>query len=79
MTDKERTPEKTLNSARKIALDEGIKFCYVGNVHNIEGQTTYCPNCGYKLIERNWHSVNSNKMKNDKCSKCGTKIPGVFS
>ena len=79
MLDKERTPENTLNTARKIALEEGIKFCYVGNVYNIEGQTTYCPNCGYRLIERNWHSVNSYKMKKDKCSKCGTKIPGVFN
>jgi len=79
MLDKERTPENTLTTARKIALDEGIKFCYVGNVYNIEGQTTYCPNCGYRLIERNWHSVNSYKMKKDKCSKCGTKIPGVFN
>ncbi|OGV05766.1 MAG: AmmeMemoRadiSam system radical SAM enzyme, partial [Ignavibacteria bacterium RIFOXYB2_FULL_36_7] len=78
MLDKERTPEKTLNNARKIALEEGIKFCYVGNVYNIEGQTTYCPNCGYKLIEMNWHSVNSYKMKKDKCCKCATKIPGVF-
>jgi pyruvate formate lyase activating enzyme len=79
MINKEHTPENTLNTARKIALQEGIKFCYVGNVYNTEGQTTYCPGCGYKLIERNWHSVNSYKMKGDECGKCGTKIPGVFN
>ena len=45
MRDKDRTPEKTLTDARKIAMDMGIKYCYVGNIYNAEGQTTYCPNC----------------------------------
>jgi pyruvate formate lyase activating enzyme len=79
MIDKERTPEITLTSARKIAFDSGIKYCYVGNVHNKEGQTTYCPNCKEKLIKRNWHSVLSNNLKGGKCRKCGEKIEGVFN
>jgi pyruvate formate lyase activating enzyme len=79
MRDKERTPEKTLNKARKIAMDLGIKYCYVGNVHNTEGQTTYCPNCGEKLIKRDWHSVISNKIVNGTCKSCGYKIEGVFT
>jgi pyruvate formate lyase activating enzyme len=78
MTDKERTPEKTLTTARNIALDAGIKFCYVGNVHNLEGQTTYCPNCKAPLIKRNWHSVLINNLSNGHCNKCNTHIPGVF-
>ena len=78
MRDKDRTPEKTLTDARKIAMDMGIKYCYVGNVYNSEGQTTYCPNCNEKLIKRNWHSVLSNNLKDGKCKKCGQKIEGVF-
>jgi pyruvate formate lyase activating enzyme len=78
MRDKERTPEKTLITARNIAIDMGIKFCYVGNVHNTEGQTTYCPNCREKLIKRDWHSVISNKLVNGTCKSCGEKIVGVF-
>jgi pyruvate formate lyase activating enzyme len=78
MRDKERTPERTLTRARKIALSSGIKYCYVGNVHNTEGQTTYCPNCKDKLIKRNWHSVVSNKLINGKCRNCGEMIEGVF-
>ena len=50
-------PSQTLNTARKIAQKSGIKFCYVGNIHNIEGQTTYCPNCKTALIKRDWHDV----------------------
>ncbi|MEJ2104071.1 MAG: AmmeMemoRadiSam system radical SAM enzyme [Ignavibacteriaceae bacterium] len=78
MRDKDRTPENTLTTARKIAIDMGIKYCYVGNVYNSEGQITYCPNCNEKLIKRNWHSVISNHLVNGKCRKCGHKIDGVF-
>jgi pyruvate formate lyase activating enzyme len=78
MLDKERTPSKTLTMAREIALEEGILFCYTGNVHNIESQTTYCTNCGDALIIRDWHSVLSNKIIDSKCPGCNTKIPGVF-
>ncbi len=78
MTDHQRTPEKTLSAARDIALSTGIKYCYVGNIHSRDGQTTYCPNCKTPLIKRDWHSVLSNKMKDGKCYKCGTEIDGRF-
>jgi pyruvate formate lyase activating enzyme len=78
MTNKDRTPKSTLLRARDIAFSAGIKFCYTGNVHDTNGQNTYCPNCGAELISRDWHSVKSNKIKNGCCFKCGSKIPGVF-
>lgn len=79
MTDKNHTPEETLISSRNIALDLGIKYCYVGNIHNIEAQTTYCPNCKTELIKRDWHSVKSNKIVKGKCFACGFTIPGNFN
>jgi pyruvate formate lyase activating enzyme len=78
MLDKNRTPELALTSARNIALSMGIKYCYVGNIHNREGQTTYCHNCGTTLIERDWHSVLKNKLKSGKCYKCNSSIPGCY-
>lgn len=78
MLDKPRTPSSTLNMARTIALKSGIKYVYVGNVHNLEGQTTYCPNCNEPLIIRDWHSVIDNKLKDGKCWKCNTEIAGRF-
>lgn len=78
MRDKTHTPAATLNKARDIALQYGIKYVYVGNVHNLEGQTTYCPNCSEPLIIRDWHSVIDNKLKESKCWKCGTKVAGRF-
>ena len=79
MLDKERTPERTLTSARDIGIAAGIKYCYVGNVHNAEGQTTFCPKCSEELIKRDWHSVKFNRIVVGRCPKCQTKIEGVFS
>jgi len=78
MTDKPPTPQNTINKAREIALSEGINYCYTGNVYDPDGQTTYCPTCKSKLIERDWHSVNSIKIVKGKCPNCKEDIPGVF-
>ncbi|MHB8580246.1 MAG: AmmeMemoRadiSam system radical SAM enzyme [Ignavibacteriaceae bacterium] len=79
MKDKYPTPEKTLTTARRIALESGIKYCYTGNVHNTEGQTTYCYSCKTALIKRDWHTVLFNKIIEGKCFKCGAKVEGRFS
>jgi pyruvate formate lyase activating enzyme len=79
MRDNSRTPGSTLIRAKNIAQKAGIKFCYVGNVNDVKNQTTYCPNCGKALIERDWHSVQSNKLIGNCCFSCGTKISGVFN
>jgi len=70
------TPPSTLTKARRIALEQGIKYCYVGNVHDPEGQTTFCPGCGAALIKRNWHSVFKNDLKNGRCPHCKTPLSG---
>ena len=67
MRDKEKTPASILTRARKIAINEGIKYCYTGNVYNKEGQTTYCPHCHATLIERSWHDVEKNIMNGNRC------------
>ena len=78
MRDKQRTPSSTLDMARNIAVSEGINYSYVGNVHSIEGQTTYCPNCKEPVIIRDWHSVLDIKLNDGKCKNCNENIVGVF-
>ena len=78
MRDKISTPEYTLVKARRIAMSMGIKYCYIGNVHSIEGQTTFCPGCGSKLIRRDWHTIISDNLINGHCDFCGTMIDGIF-
>ena len=72
------TPWKTLESARKIAVEAGIKFVYIGNVSS-EFEDTYCPRCGKKIIDRSGYEIRTNHIKNGKCEFCGETIPGYFS
>ncbi len=73
------TPASSVARARSVALDAGIRFVYVGNVIDEEGQTTWCPGCRKPLIRRNWHSVKSNHLVAGRCRFCGAAIPGVFA
>ena len=78
MRKKSKTPSLKLDEARKIALTAGIKYCYVGNVHNTKGQTTYCPSCNNELIIRDWHSILKYNLMGNGCPHCNNKIAGVF-
>jgi pyruvate formate lyase activating enzyme len=79
MTDLAPTPAATLARARRIAMDEGLRYVYTGNVHDAEGGTTFCHGCGSALIERDWHRIVSFRVKPDgTCPDCGTAIPGRF-
>ena len=77
MMDKPGTPTATLKRARLIALSAGVKYCYVGNVLDNEGQTTFCSNCGRALIRRSWHDILDYQLIESHCP-CGQKIPGYF-
>ena len=78
MMDKPGTPHETLIAARQIARNCGIKYAYVGNVHDLKRQNTYCPGCGQMLIERNWYELGRYDLAGDHCLHCDQKIPGIF-
>ncbi len=78
LIDKQATPPSTLLTARQIALQMGINYCYTGNVHHPESQSTYCSNCRSILIERNWHSVTSINVSSGLCKNCGARVPGKY-
>ena len=52
LTDRRPTPVETLNTARQIGLDAGLKYVYIGNVPGSGGENTYCPSCGNIVINR---------------------------
>src|SRR5439155_1626103 len=66
MMDRPRTPAATLVRARAIARAGGLRYVYVGNVHDAEGQTTWCPGCGAALIVRDWHAIGRYRMDGDR-------------
>ena len=77
LLDRPRTPAETLDQARRIAREAGIKYVYEGNVHS-EGGNTYCPSCDELLIRRDWHEVIENRVTGEnRCPGCGEVIPLV--
>lgn len=80
MLDKPATPAATLTRAREIAIKNGLRYVYTGNVHDSIGSSTYCHGCNARVIERDWYRLGEWRLDAaGACLKCGTPIPGVFS
>ena len=74
------TPPPTLGRARHIGIDAGLNYVYTGNVHNRDGDTTFCPGCNKRVIERDWYEIRSYALTDDGlCNECNTPIAGRFS
>ncbi len=71
------TSLKSIKEAYEIGKEEGLKYVYGGNILNNNLENTYCPKCGALVIERNGYQTIS-KLKDGCCSKCATKIVGIF-
>jgi pyruvate formate lyase activating enzyme len=79
MRDIENTPHLTLSRAREIALGNGIRYVYVGNVHDKSGSSTYCHQCGKLLIGRDWYELSDWNLDGaGLCISCGTECPGLI-
>jgi pyruvate formate lyase activating enzyme len=80
MRDTQATPPATLTRARDIALNEGLRHVYTGNVHDERGGSTYCPNCKAPLILRDWYRIDEYRVTGDgKCPDCGVAIAGRYA
>jgi pyruvate formate lyase activating enzyme len=73
------TPESTLEKARNMAMDLGLRYVYVGNVPGHPGNHTYCPKCKKVVIERQGFFIKSLHLKSGKCDFCGEPIKGIWS
>ncbi|MCU7931180.1 MAG: AmmeMemoRadiSam system radical SAM enzyme [Candidatus Thiodiazotropha sp. (ex Codakia rugifera)] len=79
MRDTPSTPHATLSRARKIAIDNGVHYTYIGNVHDANESSTWCHQCGKRLIERDWYELGDWHLTNNGCcDHCGVKVAGVF-
>jgi pyruvate formate lyase activating enzyme len=79
LTDRPATPLKTLTQARDIGLQAGLKYVYTGNVPGDEGENTFCPGCGQRVIERWGFQVGAIRFEDGCCVHCGHKIDGVWN
>jgi len=79
MRDHPPTPPATLQRARRIAIKNGVRYAYVGNVHDKAGESTWCHACGELLIGRDWYELSDwNLTEDGKCRVCGAPCSGVF-
>ncbi|MHC4310053.1 MAG: AmmeMemoRadiSam system radical SAM enzyme [Planctomycetota bacterium] len=72
------TSLQTLETAREIAINEGLDYVYIGNVRSKEGENTYCPGCTSVLIERKGYTILQNRLKDGRCPDCKKEIYGVW-
>lgn len=80
MLDLPATPAATLSRARAIAVRNGVRYCYTGNVHDPEGSSTYCHVCKARLIERDWYELGEWRLDGQgRCRDCGAALPGVYA
>jgi pyruvate formate lyase activating enzyme len=81
MQDHDDTDVRQLMRAAEIGYEEGLHFVYAGNRPGQVGryEHTYCPTCGFKLIERTGYVVLAYRLTGEgDCPKCGTHIPGIW-
>jgi pyruvate formate lyase activating enzyme len=79
MLDRPPTPPRTLKRAREIALANGLRFVYTGNILDEEGSSTFCPGCGQVLIGRVGYQLTSWRLDaSGRCLQCGFLLPGKF-
>jgi len=79
MLDVPPTPPSTLSRARQIAIKNGVRYAYTGNVHDENGGSTLCHSCGTTVVARDWYVLRNWNLTDDgRCSACGTQCAGVF-
>jgi pyruvate formate lyase activating enzyme len=79
MTDYPPTPPATLRMARQIARRVGLRYVYTGNIHDPDGQSTFCHGCGALLVGRDWYDITGWHLSPEgRCVACGTRCHGVF-
>jgi pyruvate formate lyase activating enzyme len=82
MMDKPATPVATLSRSRAIALKNGIRYPYTGNIHDFTGSSTYCHLCGNTLIGRDWYELSTWNIELEStqavCKNCRTPVAGAY-
>jgi len=71
------TPEKTIKDLRDVALAQGLKYVYTGNLGDEKTESTYCPQTGELAIRRKGYFIINMNIEKGVCSN-GEQIPGIW-
>ncbi len=73
------TTHTSLLKAKRIAVTNGLKYIYLGNVHDPENASTRCPVCTKQLIGRVGYTITEWHLdERGFCDSCGHTLPGSF-
>lgn len=68
------TPIPTLERARAIGAEQGLRFVYLGNVGVVGGEDTVCPTCGRVAVRRDGYRIDGWSVRDGACAHCGTAL-----
>lgn len=74
--DASATPQKLLERALVIGRKK-LSWVYAGNLPG-QDDSTYCPDCGQRLIRRQGYLTGAVKIAEGRCPACSRKVPGIF-
>ncbi|HKI50782.1 MAG TPA: AmmeMemoRadiSam system radical SAM enzyme [Geothermobacteraceae bacterium] len=69
----------SLQTARKIGHQAGLKFVYTGNRGDADSESTRCPACRKLVIERSGFQLVTNHLQQGQCPWCDYLVEGCFS
>lgn len=77
LDDASPTPVSTLERARSLGMEAGLRYIYIGNVPDASADTL-CPHCGEAVVRRRAYSVTECTIQNGRCPQCGGTVAGLF-
>ena len=73
------TSHQSLLAAKRIAQKNGLKYVYLGNVHDPENASTRCISCERTLIGRVGYSITEWQLEGKgNCASCNEPLSGHF-
>jgi pyruvate formate lyase activating enzyme len=73
------TPVSTLEFAYEIAKKNGLMYVYIGNVPGHIFNSTFCPSCNRRVINRTHFDILEMNVVNGKCKFCNFPLQGKWA
>jgi len=77
MNDLPPTSAESVRRGREIGLETGLKYVYTGNLPGDDGESTFCPQCGQRVLHRYGYVIEESQLQQGRCSQCQTVIDGI--
>ncbi len=81
MKDRENTAVRHVVRACEIGSEEGLRYCYGGNLSGMVGdwENTRCPSCRHELIRRYGYHISVTGLQDGRCNNCQEAIAGFWA